>query len=111
MKLPSLQTFVHSIRIVLWRFPLEIGFALLGTVAATVFIEISDLNMAAESLCVRLILTANLGLVLSLSLSLLSESNSYSVLKKNLFRLIMLVFIVGVFFLIDPLKRETDFFR
>ncbi|MCF8452401.1 MAG: DUF4153 domain-containing protein [Pedobacter sp.] len=111
MKFPSLQTFVHSIRSVLLRFPLEIGFALLGTVAATIFIEISDLNMAAESLCVRLILTANLGLVLSLSLSLLSESNSYSVLKKNLFRLIMLVLIVGVFFLIDPLKRETDFFR
>lgn len=93
------------------RFPLEIGFALLGTVAATVFIEISDLNLTAESLCVRLILIANLGLVLSISLSLLSESNSYSVLKKNLFRLIMLLIIVGLFFLIDPLKRETDFFR
>lgn len=93
------------------RFPLEIGFALLGTVAATVLIEISDLNLAPESLCVRLILIANLGLVLSISLSLLSESNSYSVLKKNLFRLIMLSLIVGLFFLIDPLKRETDFFR
>ncbi|HEY1061584.1 MAG TPA: DUF4153 domain-containing protein [Daejeonella sp.] len=111
MKFPSLQTFVHSIRSVLLRFPLEIGFALLGTVAATVFIEISDLNLTAESLCVRLILIANLGLVLSISLSLLSESNSYSVLKKNLFRLIMLLIIVGLFFLIDPLKRETDFFR
>lgn len=93
------------------RFPLEIGFALLGTVAATVLIEISDLNLAPESLCVRLILIANLGLVLSISLSLLSESNSYSVLKKNLFRLIMLSLIVGLFFLVDPLKRETDFFR
>jgi len=111
MKFPSLQTFVHSIRSVLLRFPLEIGFALLGTVAATVFIEISDLNLTAESLFVRLILIANLGLVLSISLSLLSESNSYSVLKKNLFRLIMLLIIVGLFFLIDPLKRETDFFR
>ena len=111
MKFPSLQTFIHSIRSVLLRFPLEIGFALLGTVAATVFIEISDLNLAAESLFVRLILIANLGLVLSISLSLLSESNSYSVLKKNLFRLIMLLIIVGLFFLIDPLKRETDFFR
>jgi hypothetical protein len=111
MKFPSLQTFVHSIRSVLLRFPLEIGFALLGTVAATVLIEISDLNLAAESLCVRLILIANLGLVLSISLSLLSESNSYSVLKKNMFRLIMLLLIIGLFFLIDPLKRETDFFR
>lgn len=93
------------------RFPLEIGFALLGTLVATVFIEISDLNLAAESLCMRLILIANLGLVLSFSLSLFSESHSHSVLKKNLFRVIILLVIVGLFFLIDPLKRETDFFR
>ncbi len=111
MKFPSLQTFVNSIRSVLQRFPLEIGFALLGTIAASVFIEISDLNLAAESLCMRLILISNLGLVLSLSFSLFSESHSHSVLKKNLFRVLLIIILVGLFFLIDPLKRETDFFR
>jgi len=111
MKFPSLQTFVNSIRSVLLRFPLEIGFALLGTLAASVFIEISDLNLAAEGLCMRLILISNLGLVLSLSFSLFSESHSHSVIKRNLFRLTVLVIIVGLFFLIDPLKRETDYFR
>jgi len=111
MKFPSLQTFLNSIRSVLYRFPLEMGFALLGTLAATVFIEISDLNVEAESLCLRLILLANLGLVLSLSLSLFLENNSYSVLKKNLFRALVIIIVVALFFLIDPLKRETDYFR
>lgn len=111
MKFPSLQTFVNSIRSVLLRFPLEIGFAMLGTMAASVFIEISDLNLAAESLCMRLILISNLGLVLSLSFSLFSESHSHSVIKRNLFRMTVLIIIVGLFLLIDPLKRETDYFR
>lgn len=111
MKFPSLQTFVHSIRSVLLRFPLEIGFALLGTVAATVFIEISDLNMAAESLCLRLIMVANLGLVLSLSLSLFFESNVFSFPKKMLLRVLIILLAIALFYLIDPLKRETDVFR
>lgn len=111
MKFPSLQTFVLSIRTVLFRFPLEICFALLGTVAATVFIEISDLKVLAENFCLRLIMIANLGLVLSLSLSLFSESNSFSFLKKMLFRILIILFAIALFLLIDPLKRETDYFR
>ena len=111
MKFPSLSTFVNSIKNVLSRFPFEIGFAFLGTIAATVYIEISDLNLTAESICMRLILIANLGLVLSLSVTLFSESYSNSFPKKYLLRLLLLFILTGLFFLIDPLKRETDFFR
>lgn len=111
MKFPSLQTFVHSIRSVLLRFPLEIGFALLGTVAATVLIEISELKVAAENFCLRLIMVANLGLVLSLSLSLFFESNAFSFLKKILLRVFIILLAIALFYLIDPLKRETDVFR
>ena len=74
MKFPSLQALAHASKKVLLRFPLEIAFALAGTLAATVFIELSDLKVAAESYCLRLIMIANLGLGLSLSLTLLSES-------------------------------------
>jgi len=105
------QTFVRSIRIVLFRFPLEIGFVLLGTLAATVLIEISDLKVAAENFFLRLIMIANLGLVLSFSLSLFSESSSFSFLKKMLFRFLIILITLALFFLIDPLKRETDYFR
>ena len=111
MKFPSLQTFAHSIRSVLLRFPLEIGFALLGTVAATVLIEISELKVAAENFCLRLIMVANLGLVLSLSLSLFFESNAFSFLKKILLRVFIILLAIALFYLIDPLKRETDIFR
>ena len=111
MKFPSLSTFVNSIKNVLSRFPFEIGFAFLGTIAATVYIEISDLNLTAESICMRLILIANLGLVLSLSVTLFSESYSNSFPKKYLLRVLLLFILTGLFFLIDPLKRETDFFR
>jgi hypothetical protein len=111
MKFPSLNIFVHSIKNVLSRFPFEIGFALLGTLAATVLIEISELKVEAENFCLRLIMVANLGLVLSLSLSLFFENNACSFLKKILLRCSILLLLVGLFFLIDPLKRETDFFR
>lgn len=111
MKFPSLQTFVHSIRSVLFRFPFEIGFALLGTVAATVLIEISELKATAENFCLRLIMVANLGLVLSLSLSLFFESNAFSFLKKALLRILIILLAIALFYLIDPLKRETDVFR
>jgi hypothetical protein len=111
MKFPSLNIFVHSIKNVLSRFPFEIVFALLGTLAATVLIEISELKVEAENFCLRLIMVANLGLVLSLSLSLFFENNACSLLKKILLRCSILLLLVGLFFLIDPLKRETDFFR
>jgi hypothetical protein len=84
---------------------------LLGTLAATVLIEISELKVEAENFCLRLIMVANLGLVLSLSLSLFFENNACSLLKKILLRCSILLLLVGLFFLIDPLKRETDFFR
>lgn len=111
MKFPSLNTFVNSIKNVLLRFPFEIGFALLGTLAATVLIEISELKVEAENFCLRLIMVANLGIVLSLSLSLFFENNACSFLKKILLRCSILLLLVGLFFLLDPLKRETDFFR
>ena len=111
MKFPSLQALVHASKKVLLRFPLEIGFALAGTLAATVLIEISDLRVETENYCLRLMMMANSGLVLSLSLSLISESNSYTVLKRNLLRVLVVLFAGGLYFLIDPLKRETDYFR
>ncbi len=111
MKFPSLQALAHASKKVLLRFPLEIAFALAGTLAATVLIELSDLKVAAESYCLRFIMIANLGLVLSLSLSLLSERNSYTVSKKYLLRALLILVTGGLFFLIDPLKHETDYLR
>lgn len=111
MKFPSVQALVQAIRTVLFRFPLEIGFALLGTVSATVFIELSDLQVFAENICTRLIMIANLGLLLSLSLSLFSESYSFPFSRKILLMGFIVLITIALFFLINPLKRETDYIR
>ena len=107
MKFPSLNTFVNSIKNVLLRFPFEIGFALLGTLAATVLIEISELKVEAENFCLRLIMVANLGIVLSLSLSLFFENNACSFLKKILFCIYLYSFEV---LLVQTKLKELLFF-
>lgn len=111
MKFPSLQVLGKALGKVLLRFPFEMGFAFLGTIAAIVLIELNELQVISENYCLRLIMVANLGLVLSLSLSLLSERHSYGTLKVNLLRVLIVLFTGGLFFFLDPLKRETDILR
>lgn len=111
MKFRSLQSLGLAFKTVLLRFPLEIAFALIGTLAATVNIELSDLEFKAENYCIRLLMIASFGLVLSLSATLFSESKGYSGLKKNLLRVLVVLLTIGLFFLIDPLKRETEYLR
>lgn len=111
MKFSSLQALGQAFKKVVQRFPLEIAFALTGTLAATVLIELSDLEFEAENYCIRLIMVANLGLVLSLSSTLLSESKAYRTSKKYILRVLAVLLAVGLFFLLDPLTHETDFLR
>lgn len=111
MKFPSLQALGLALKKVLLRFPLEIAFALTGTIAASVLIELSNLGSEAENFCIRLIMVANLGLVLALSGTLFSESRIYSATKKNLLRLLTVLLVTGFFFLLDPLKSQADILR
>lgn len=60
MKFPFLQALTYESKKVLLRFPFEIVFALSGTIAARVFIELSDLNVEAENICLRLIVCTDL---------------------------------------------------
>lgn len=111
MKFPSLQALSLALKKVLLRFPLEIAFALTGTIAASVLIELSNLGSEAENFCIRLIMVANLGLVSALSGTLFSESRIYSATKKNLLRLLTVLLVTGFFFLLDPLKSQADILR
>jgi hypothetical protein len=110
MKFPSLQSLFSSFRDVFRRFPLEMAFALLGTCAAIVNVELSNLQYQAENICARLIMVSNLGLALSVCATLLSESKAYSFSKRMLTR-VLVVICTALFFLLDPLNRETDIFR
>lgn len=111
MKFPSLQALSRALKKVLLRFPLEIAFALTGTISASVLIELSNLGSEAENFCIRLIMVANLGLVSALSGTLFSETRIYSATKKNLLRLLTVLLVTGFFFLLDPLKSQADILR
>ena len=111
MNFPSLHRLGLAFKIVLLRFPLEIAFALTGTIAACVLIELSDLQFQAENICLRLLMVGNLGLVLSLSSTLFSERRGYRTSKKYLLRVLSVMFAAGLFFLLDPLNQQVDVLR
>ena len=111
MKFPSLHSLYSSFIYVLKRFPLEIAFAFLGVIAATVNIELSDLQVEVSNWCIRLLMISNLGLILSLSATLLSESRNFKTGRKYALRLLAVIIAFLFLFLLDPLNRETDIFR
>ena len=111
MKFPSVHSLYSSILYVVKRFPFEISFALLGVLAATTVIEISSLNVKLSNLCTRLIMVADLGLVLSLSATLISENRQFTFARKASLRFLAIVIAFLLFFLLDPLNREADYIR
>jgi hypothetical protein len=111
MRFPSLHSLYSSFTYVLKRFPFEIAFAFLGVVAATVNIELSDLQVQISNWCIRLLMIANLGLILSLSATLISESRNFRTGRNYALRLFAVVITFLFLFLLDPLNRETDIFR
>lgn len=111
MKFPSLQSLYSSFKYVLRRFPFEIAFALLGVVATIINIEISSLEVEISNWCIRLLMVANLGLVLSLSVTLFSESRYLTTARKYALRIIAIILAFLFLFLLNPLVRETDILR
>lgn len=111
MKYPSLVALVQSSKKALTRFPLEILFALTGTLSATILVEIADLKLEAERYFIRLILISVLGLSLSLSATLFSESRDIKNSLKYLLRSGVIIICIGLFFLLDPLKQESDILK
>lgn len=111
MKSPSLQSLYSSFIYVLKRFPLEFFFALLGVIAASIHVEIRGIDEETSGWCIRLIMTGVLGLVLSLSATLISESRNFTSGRKYLLGLFAVLAAFVFFFLLDPMNRETDYFR
>ncbi|RYU87984.1 DUF4153 domain-containing protein [Mucilaginibacter terrigena] len=111
MKFPSVKNLAQGALITIKRFPFEVLFALAGTIAGTVKIELTLLNRVNESWCARTIMIANLGLLLSLSASLYSESKGITGSKKMLLRLTAAVLAILLIFIINPGERESDYIR
>lgn len=111
MKFPSLKNLVQSAGNTIKRYPLETLFALTGTIAATVKIELDRLNMPAENWCMRIIMIANLGFLLCLSATLYAQSKNWSGSKKTGVKIIAAIIAASLIFILDPPTREADYVR
>ena len=74
MKFPSLKNLRDSFESTVRRFPFELLFALAGTVGGILYINNDSGVQISESIYTRIMMTANLGLLLSLSATLFAES-------------------------------------
>jgi hypothetical protein len=111
MPFPSLQNLAHSIKQVTLRFPFALFFTLAGTIAAITYVELSGINIYAESWCIRIILAANIGLLLSLSATLFTERKGIRGGRSYAYQLIPVLIGVSLVLLLDPLQQKADYIR
>ncbi|WP_374948889.1 DUF4153 domain-containing protein [Mucilaginibacter sp.] len=111
MKFPSLKNLADSALVTIRRFPFEVLFALAGTIAATIKVELTRLNRVDESWCTRSIMIANLGLLLSLSATLFAESKSIRGSRKMFIRLAAAAISLALIFAINPATQAADYVR
>ncbi len=111
MKFPSIKTLAEGFLSTLKRYPFELLFAIAGTIAGTIEVELKHLNRIDEGWLIRMVMTANLGLLLSLSATLFTQSRSMLKCKALTVKLIAAVFACSLIFIIDPTAREADYIR
>src|SRR3978361_418787 len=111
MKFPSIKSLAQTILQAVQRFPLEILFALFGTIAAIANIKHHAYRDIYSVRCLRMIMTANFGLLLSLSATLFAESRNIMGYKKTIIKLLAALAAGLMFLLINPFIREYDTIR
>lgn len=111
MKFPSLKNLALSAGRTIKRFPFELLFALAATIAATIKIELADIDRVGENWCLRVMIVGNLGLLLSLSATLHAESRKLTAGNKFLLRVLAAIVAGCLIFLINPGIREADYVR
>jgi len=107
MKFPSIKNLADNALNTLKRFPFEILFALAGTIAATIYINKDEL--LPSSLYTKIMMTANLGLLLSLATTLFVESKGNQ--KRLLIRLVAVVIACGIIFTFNQQLSTIDGLR
>lgn len=111
MKFPSIKTLAEGFKTTLALYPFEVAFALIGTIAATVNVELDNINRIGESWCVRIMMVSNLGLLLSLAVTLYTRSRNVPALKKWGLRGLVVLLAVLICALLDPYYRQSDYLR
>lgn len=107
MKWPSLTRIKEATTQTIFRFPLEVFCALSGTILLLWQIEQDN----ADDQMLRLILCAVLGLALFLSITVMSESYSFSRAKRAIAQTLGAVLLVICWFILAPIEAETSIIR
>lgn len=111
MKFPSIKTLTEGFKTTLRLYPLEVAFALVGTIAATVNVELNNIDPDGENWCMRVLMAANLGLLLSLAITLFTRSRKINAGTKWVFRAAAIALTVVLCLLIDPYHKQSDYIR
>ncbi len=111
MQFPSIQKLANTALSVIKRFPFEILSALTGTIAATGNVELKYIDRESENVFIRLMMAAELSLLLSLATTLYSEDKKLNSSKKLMLRLAGVFLAVVLFFLIRPGESQSDYVR
>jgi hypothetical protein len=111
MQFPSLKNLAENALVTIRRFPFEVLFALAGTIAGIVIIELSYLQRVNENWCLRVMMIANLGFLLSLSATLFTESKNITGAKKLLIKLSAALIVISLLFLLNPGEHSSDYIK
>ncbi|HEY0056051.1 MAG TPA: DUF4153 domain-containing protein [Pedobacter sp.] len=111
MKFPSVSLLVSESKSVIYRYPFEVFSAFCGCCAATALIELEANDAIATGWCVRIMMAANIALLLTLSATLFGRSRMLSLQKKRALSVIAILLSLVFLFAFDPMKRESDIIR
>lgn len=111
MKFPSLKTLASETENTVQRFPFEFLFAVIGTAAAILHSEADYQSYSNKNWLIRIILSANLGLLLSLATTLYTESKETLSSLKLTYKAIAFFIAISFIFILDPHERPFDYYR
>jgi len=108
MRFPSIKNLADSLINTIKRFPFECLFALAGTIAGTIYIQKDEYSLA-YSVYTRVMMMANLGLLVSLAASLFTEGDDFK--KRAVLRTIAALVAVTFFFIFGKYLSTIDILR
>lgn len=111
MTFPSLKSLLSSIKLVISRFPYELIFAMVGTIGAIINVEVNNIHPLLENWCIRIMMTANLGFLVSLSVTLFLMRSARPAKQMALLKTSAAFAAACLVFLINPMIHEADYMR
>lgn len=111
MKFVSLKNLAQNAGQVIKRFPVEMFYALIATIAGVINIELKHDDTGITNTCIRLMMTANLGLLLSFATTLFCLGRGISGIKQIILKTGAILLSILLFFLINPFVYQTDIIR